>query len=161
MKYDTSELCDIYLDQVDVVEPMFSSFGGRSSFGGKITTIKCFEDNALLRDVVEENGLGRVLLIDGGGSLRRALLDGELARRAAENEWEGMIIYGAVRQVDELEECDIGIQALASIPVGADSNGHGETDVPVNFGGVTFLPEDHVYADSTGIILSPEALDLK
>ncbi|MGL4455530.1 MAG: ribonuclease E activity regulator RraA [Plesiomonas sp.] len=161
MKYDTSELCDIYLDQVDVVEPMFSSFGGRSSFGGKITTIKCFEDNQLISEVLDENGLGRVLLIDGGGSVRRALIDAALARKACDNEWEGIIVYGAIRQVDELEESDIGIQALAPIPVGADHQGHGEADVPVNFGGVTFLPEDHIYADSTGIILSPEPLDIE
>ncbi|MGL5005979.1 MAG: ribonuclease E activity regulator RraA [Plesiomonas sp.] len=160
MKYDTSELCDIYLDQVDVVEPMFSSFGGRSAFSGKITTIKCFEDNQLISEVLEENGLGRVLLVDGGGSVRRALIDAALARKACDNAWEGIIVYGAIRQVDELEESDIGIQALAPIPVGADQQGHGETDVPVNFGGVTFLPEDHVYADSTGILLSPEPLEI-
>ena len=160
MEYNTSELCDIYLDQVDVVEPMFSSYGGRSSFGGQITTIKCFEDNGLIATVLSEPGAGRVLLIDGGGSLRRALIDAELAQRAVDNEWEGIIVYGCVRHVDELDELDIGIQAMASIPVGADEHGIGEVDVAVNFGGVTFLPEDHLYADTTGVILSPEPLDI-
>ncbi|AWK80789.1 ribonuclease E activity regulator RraA [Photobacterium damselae] len=160
MEYNTSELCDIYLDQVDVVEPMFNSYGGRGSFGGQITTVKCFEDNGVLRSVLEQSGVGRVLLVDGGGSLRRALIDIDIAQLAAENEWEGIVVYGCVRHVDELDELDLGIQALASMPVGADNQSVGEVDVPVNFGGVTFLPEDHLYADNTGVILSPEPLDL-
>lgn len=159
MEYNTSALCDIYLDQVDVVEPMFSNFGGCASFAGQITTVKCFEDNGLIREVLEQDGLGRVLLIDGGGSLRRALIDAELATIAEENEWEGIVVYGSVREVDELEDMSIGIQALASIPVGATAQGVGETDIPVNFGGVTFLPEDYLYADNTGIILSQEPLN--
>lgn len=161
MEYNTSELCDMYLDQVDVVEPMFSSFGGRSSFGGQITTVKCFEDNGLLRTVAEQEGVGRIILVDGGGSLRRALVDADIAQLAMENNWEGIIVYGCVRDVDAIDELDIGIQALASIPVGADTQGIGETDVPVNFGGVTFLPDDHVYADTTGVILSPEPIDIE
>ncbi|EEZ89684.1 ribonuclease E activity regulator RraA [Vibrio owensii] len=160
MEYNTSALCDIYLDQVDVVEPMFSNFGGRASFAGQVTTVKCFEDNALIRETLEQDGIGRVLLIDGGGSLRRALIDAEIATLAEENEWEGIVVYGCVREVDELEDMNLGIQALASIPVGAANQGIGEIDVPVNFGGVSFLPEDYIYADSTGIILSPEPLNV-
>ncbi|NUY55305.1 ribonuclease E activity regulator RraA [Salinivibrio sp. MA351] len=160
MEYNTSELCDMYLDQVDVVEPMFSSYGGRSSFGGQITTVKCFEDTGLIREMAEQDGEQRIMLIDGGGSLRRALIDGEIAQLAADNDWAGMIVYGCVRDVDTIDEIDIGIQALASIPVGADEQGTGETDVPVNFGGVTFLPDDHVYADTTGVILSPDPLSI-
>ena len=140
MKYDTSELCDIYQEDVNVVEPLFSNFGGRASFGGQIITVKCFEDNGLLYDLLEQNGRGRVLVVDGGGSVRRALVDAELARLAVQNEWEGLVIYGAVRQVDDLEELDIGIQAMAAIPVGAAGEGIGESDVRVNFGGVTFSP---------------------
>ncbi|STI69745.1 ribonuclease activity regulator protein RraA [Escherichia coli] len=153
MKYDTSELCDIYQEDVNVVEPLFSNFGGRASFGGQIITVKCFEDNGLLYDLLEQNGRGRVLVVDGGGSVRRALVDAELARLAVQNEWEGLVIYGAVRQVDDLEELDIGIQAMAAIPVGAAGEGIGESDVRVNFGGVTFFSGDHLYADNTGIIL--------
>jgi regulator of ribonuclease activity A len=160
MEYNTSALCDIYLEQVDVVEPMFSNFGGSASFAGQITTVKCFEDSGLIREILEQDGLGRVLLIDGGGSLRRALIDAELASLAEENEWEGIVVYGCVREVDELEDMSIGIQALASIPVGANNQGVGEVDVPVNFGGVTFLPEDYLYADNTGVILSQEPLDI-
>lgn len=161
MKYDTSALCDVYHEDVNVVEPLFSNFGGRSSFGGQIITVKCFEDNGLLYDLLEENGRGRVLVIDGGGSIRRALINAELARLALNNEWEGIVVYGAVRQVDELEELDIGIQAIAAIPAGAVTDGVGEGDVRVNFGGVTFFSGDHLYADNTGIILSEDPLDIE
>ena len=101
------------------------------------------------------------MLVDGGGSARRALLDAELAVMAAENGWEGVVLYGSVRDVDTLEDFDIGIHAVNAIPVGADDKGFGETEVPVNFAGVTFLPGDHLYADSTGIIMSPDALDIE
>lgn len=161
MEYNTSALCDIYQDQVDVVEPMFSNFGGLTSFAGQLTTVKCFEDNGIIRSILQEDGTGRVLLIDGGGSLRRALIDAEIAALAEENDWEGLVVYGCVREIDDLEEMEIGIQAIASIPVGASQNNIGEVDVPVNFGGVTFLPEDYLYADNTGVIISQEPLDVE
>ena len=160
MFIDTSELCDLYAEQVDVVEPIFSSFGGVSNFCGKVTTVKCFESNGLIAEVLEENGEGRVLVIDGGGAVRRGLIDAELAQLAVDNGWEGIIVYGAVRQIQQLENLDIGIHALAPIPVSADESSAGESDIPVNFGGVTFFPEDYIYADLTGIILSQEPLDL-
>ncbi|EGT81834.1 ribonuclease E activity regulator RraA [Haemophilus quentini] len=160
MFIDTSELCDLYAEQVDVVEPIFSSFGSVSHFYGKVTTVKCFESNGLIAEVLEENGEDRVLVIDGGGVVRRGLIDAELAQLAVDNGWEGIIVYGAVRQIQQLENLDIGIHALAPIPVSADESSAGESDVPVNFGGVTFFPEDYIYADLTGIILSQEPLDL-
>lgn len=161
MFIDTSELCDLYAEQVDVVEPIFSSFGGVSNFYGKVTTVKCFESNGLIAEVLEENGEGRVLVVDGGGAVRRGLIDAELAQLAVDNGWKGIIVYGAVRQIQQLENLDIGIHALAPIPVSADESTAGESDVPVNFGGVTFFPEDCIYADLTGIILSQEPLDLE
>ena len=160
MFIDTSELCDLYAEQVDVVEPIFSSFGGVSNFYGKVTTVKCFESNGLIAEVLEENGEGRVLVVDGGGAVRRGLIDAELAQLAVDNGWEGIVVYGAVRQIQQLENLDIGIHALAPIPVSADESSDGESDIPVNFGGVTFFPEDYIYADLTGIILSQEPLDL-
>lgn len=161
MFIDTSELCDLYADQVDVVEPIFSSFGGVNTFYGKVTTIKCFENNGLIAEVLEENGKGRVLVVDGGGAVRRGLIDAELAQLATDNGWEGIIVYGAVRQIQQLENINLGIHALAPIPVSADESNIGESDIPVNFGGVTFFPEDYIYADLTGIILSQEPLDLE
>lgn len=160
MFIDTSELCDLYAEQVDVVEPIFSSFGGVSNFYGKVTTVKCFESSGLIAEVLEENGEGRVLVIDGGGAVRRGLIDAELAQLAVDNGWKGIVVYGAVRQIQQLENLDIGIHALAPIPVSADESSAGESDIPVNFGGVTFFPEDYIYADLTGIILSQEPLDL-
>jgi len=161
MDYNTSALCDLFTDSVDVVEPMFVSFGGRASYGGAIKTIKCFEDKGLVLKTLQQSGVGKVLLIDGGGSMRRALLDASTAQLAADNGWEGIVCYGSVRQVDELEDIDLGVHAVASIPVSADDQEIGEIDVAVNFGGVTFLPDDHLYADRTGIILSPEPLDIE
>ncbi|MBP6122919.1 MULTISPECIES: ribonuclease E activity regulator RraA [Providencia] len=158
MKYDTSELCDVYQESVNVVEPLFSNFGGRTSFGGQIITVKCFEDNGILYDLLEEDGQGRILLIDGGGSVRKALIDAELAELAFNSHWEGIVVYGSVRQVDALMELDLGIQALAAIPAGCPDEGIGESDIRVNFGGVTFFSGDYLYADNTGMILSEEPL---
>lgn len=160
MEYNTSELCDLFADSVDVVDPIFASYGGRDSFGGEITTIKCYEDRGLVDRVLAQPGSGKVLLIDGGGSSRRALLDASSAQLAIDNDWEGIVCYGSVREVEALQDFDIGILAITSIPVNAESDSIGDVDVPVNFGGVTFLPEDHLYADSTGVILSPEPLDI-
>lgn len=161
MDYNTSELCDLFADSIDVVDPIFSSYGGRSSYGGEITTIKCYEDKGLIDKVLSQSGQGKVLLIDGGGSLRRALIDANTAMIALEKGWEGIVCYGSVRDVDALEDIDIGIHAVASIPVNADFEQTGEVDIAVNFGGVTFLPEDHLYADTTGIVLSPDPLDIE
>jgi regulator of ribonuclease activity A len=119
MEYNTSELCDIYADLIDVVEPIFCNYGGRSSFGGKVVTVKCFESNGVIEQVVRDHGEGKVLVIDGGGSTRRALIDLNIATIAANNSWEGIVCFGSVRDVDALEEIDMGIQSLVSIPVGA------------------------------------------
>lgn len=161
MLYNTSLLCDIYADTIDVVEPLLTNFGGRNSFAGEVVTIKCFESVGLIYKALEENGSGKILLIDGGGSLRRALVNANIAELAVENGWEGIVVNGCVREVDILEELDIGIQAITAIPVGAEDSDVGEMNTPVNFAGVTFLPEDILYADSTGIIISPEPLEIE
>ena len=161
MQYNTSLLCDIYADTIDVVEPLLTNFGGRGSFAGEVVTIKCFESVGLIYKILAENGAGKVLLVDGGGSLRRALVNANIAELAVENSWEGIVVNGCVREVDILEELDIGIQAITAIPVGAEDNETGEVNAPVNFAGVTFLPEDILYADSTGIIISPEPLEVE
>jgi len=160
MDYNTSLLCDIYAETIDVVEPLLTNFGGRNSFAGEVVTIKCFESVGLIYKTLEENGAGKVLLVDGGGSLRRALINANIAELAVANDWEGLVVNGCVREVDALEELDIGIQAITAIPVGAEDNEVGEVNVAVNFAGVSFLPEDILYADSTGIIISPEPLEL-
>jgi regulator of ribonuclease activity A len=161
MEYNTSELCDLFAEQIDVLDPIFEHYGGTTSFGGQVQTVKCFEDNGLIATVLNQNGAGKVLVVDGGGSPRRGLLDAELIELAVDNNWEGIICYGSVRNVDRLEDLNIGIYALNSIPVAATDLGIGEEDVAVNFAGVTFLPEDHIYIDSTGAVLSPDPLDIE
>ncbi|MFR0674703.1 ribonuclease E activity regulator RraA [Enterobacterales bacterium AW_CKDN230030176-1A_HGKHYDSX7] len=156
--YLTPDLCDAYPDLIQVLEPMFSNFGGRDAFGGPIVTLKCFEDNSKVREQVEQPGEGRVLVVDGGGSLRRALLGDMLAAKAAKNGWAGLLIYGCVRDVDALAQTDVGVQALASHPLATEKRGLGDIDVPVTFAGVTFHPGHYLYADNNGVIVSPSPL---
>lgn len=159
MQYVTPDLCDAYPD-VAVVEPMFTNFGGHDSFGGEIVTVKCFEDNSVVKDLVAQDGTGKVMVVDGGGSLRRAMLGDMLAEKAAQNGWQGIIINGCVRDVDVLIQTALGIQALASHPMKTEKRGIGDMNVPVTFGGVTFRPGEYVYADNNGIIVSPVALQM-
>lgn len=160
MQYLTPDLCDAYPELVQAVEPMFSNFGGRDSFGGQIVTIKCHEDNSLVKDQVALEGKGKVLVVDGGGSLRCALLGDQLAEKAAHNGWEGLLIYGCVRDVDVIAQTDLGVQALASHPRKTDKRGIGDLNVPVTFGGVTFTPGHYLYADNNGVIISPSPLTM-
>ena len=143
---------------MQAVEPMFSNFGGRESFGGQVVTVKCFEDNSRVKELVSTPGEGRVMVVDAGGSMRRACLGDMLAEKASANGWSGIIIYGCIRDVDEIMATDIGVQALGVHPIKTDKKGIGEIDIAVTFGGVTFNSGDYVYADNNGIIVSPEKL---
>lgn len=160
MHYLTPDLCDAYPDLIQIVEPMFSNFGGRDSFGGQIVTLKCFEDNSLVKEQIALDGKGKVLVVDGGGSLRCAMLGDMVAEQASKNGWEGLLIYGCVRDVDMLAQTDLGVQALASHPKKSEKRGIGELNVPVTFGGVTFKPGDYLYADNNGVIISPSPLTM-
>ncbi len=160
MHYLTPDLCDAYPDLIQVVEPMFSNFGGRDSFGGQIVTLKCFEDNSLVKEQIALDGKGKVLVVDGCGSLRCAMLGDMVAEQASKNGWEGLLIYGCVRDVDMLAQTDLGVQALASHPKKSEKRGIGELNVPVTFGGVTFKPGDYLYADNNGVIISPSPLTM-
>ena len=158
MKISTADLCDAYPALVRVVAPMFTSYGGRRSFGGEIVTVKCFEDNSLVREQARQPGAGKVLVVDGGGSRRRALLGDRVAAAAAENGWAGVIIYGSIRDVEAVGQVPLGVMALGSSPVKTEKRGLGDLNVPVTFGGVTFHPGEYVYADADGIIVSAERL---
>src|SRR5690554_5522782 len=138
MQYVTPDLCDAYPD-VAVVEPMFANFGGRDSFGGQIVTVKCFEDNSVVKAQVEQPGKGKVMVVDGGGSLRRATLGDMLAARAADNGWEGIIIYGCVRDVDVLADINLGVQALGSHPMKTEKRNIGDLNVEVTSAGLHFV----------------------
>lgn len=158
MDLSTCDLCDRYPDLVRVADPLFRDFGGRHAFGGRIVTIKCHEDNSLVRDLVAEPGQGCVLVVDGGGSLRRSLLGDQLAARAVESGWEGIVVFGAVRDVEAIAHMNIGVKALAAIPLKTDKRGIGDRDVAVRFAGVDFVPGEYVYADANGIIVAAQAL---
>lgn len=160
MEYVLPDLCDEYPDLVRVVAPMFRNYGGQSSFGGPVTTIKCHEDNSLVADAVEEPGEGRVLVVDGGGSMRCGLLGDNLALKAANNGWAGIIVYGCVRDVDELAKMSLGIQALNAIPLKSVKRGVGLRDEIVTFGGVSFVPGEYAYADNNGVLASSEPLSM-
>ncbi len=158
MAYSTPDLCDDNPELVRVLEPMMVNFGGREAFGGEIVTVKCHEDNSLVKEQAGNDGSGKVMVVDGGGSLRRALLGDMIAANAVKNGWEGLVIFGCVRDVDALAELNLGVQALACNPLKTEKRGIGDLNVPVTFGGVTFNPGEYVYADNNGVIVSAEAL---
>ena len=159
MKISTPDLYDAYPDLVRVVAPLFTGYGGRAAFGGPAATVKCFEDNSLVKAHVADPGHGRVMVVDGGGSLRCALLGDQLAARAMRNGWAGLIINGCIRDVDEIAAMDLGVQALNATPRKSVRRGAGEFEVPVTFGDVTIHPGEYVYADRNGIIVSARPLD--
>ncbi len=154
----TADLCDDHGECVQVGEPIFHAFGGRKAFHGPISTIRCFEDNSKVKEAVESPGTGRVLVVDGGGSRRRALLGDKLGEAAVRNGWAGVIIHGCIRDSAELGRMDLGIRALGTMPLRSDKRGEGERDVPVRFAGVTFRPGEFVYVDEDGVIVAPVAL---
>lgn len=155
----TPDLCDDYPELVRVLDPIFSNFGGRERFSGPLVTVKCFEDNSVVKELVGTAGEGRVLVVDAGGSMRRACLGDMLAEQASVNGWAGLVIYGCIRDVDEIMATDIGVQALGTHPMKTDKKGIGELGISVTFAGVTFSLGDYVYADNNGIIVSSQRLD--
>jgi regulator of ribonuclease activity A len=140
-----------------VIPAQYRSFGGRANFAGAVSTVKCFEDNTRVKEAVESPGLGRVLVVDGGGSLRRALVGGNLAASAAKNGWAGLLVHGAVRDAAELAACEVGIRALALIPMPTLKRNEGQRDVPVQIGGIWIQPGDQLFADADGIVVLPAA----
>ncbi|MFQ3222315.1 MAG: regulator of ribonuclease activity A [Porticoccaceae bacterium] len=155
----TPDLCDDYPELVRVLDPIFSNFGGRERFSGPLVTVKCFEDNSVVKELVGTPGEGRVLVVDAGGSMRRACLGDMLAEQASVNGWAGLVIYGCIRDVDEIMATDIGVQALGTHPMKTDKKGIGELGISVTFAGVTLSLGDYVYADNNGIIVSSQRLD--
>ncbi|MGR8931074.1 MAG: ribonuclease E activity regulator RraA [Gammaproteobacteria bacterium] len=161
MGCSTAELCDRFSDQesFQIAEPLFRQFGGNQRFSGQITTLKVFEDNSLVRTVLEEPGQGRVLVVDGGGSRRCALFGDLLAGVAVKNAWEGILIYGCVRGADLINQMPIGVMALNTHPLKSRKHGQGERDVMITFAGVNFKKDHYLYADNDGIIVVDSKLD--
>jgi regulator of ribonuclease activity A len=158
--FATCNLCDAFIKAgasdpgFRVLPPVFRAYGGRVRFFGSVVTVKCFEDNSWVKAAVDSPGLGRVLVVDGGGSLRRALVGGNLAAAAARNGWAGVLVDGAVRDVAELAACNVGILALASMPLPTVKRNEGQADVAVLIQGVPVNPGDWLYADADGVVVS-------
>lgn len=155
----TADLCDAHPDDVRIAEPLLQSYGGRTFFHGEVQTVRVFEDNVIIRDALSDASDGKVLVVDGGGSLRCALVGGNIAALAADNGWSGIVIYGCVRDIHEIAECDIGVLALASCPKKSTKRGLGDTGFPVHFASADFHPGDFVYADADGLIVASRALE--
>ncbi|MCJ7815762.1 MAG: ribonuclease E activity regulator RraA [Xanthomonadales bacterium] len=160
MSYSVPDICDEFIDEISVLEPLFADFGGKEKFSGEIVTIKCFEDNSLVGDAVKSPGKGRVLVVDGGGSLRHALLGDMLAAAAAENGWQGLLINGCVRDVEILESIDLGVKALNIHPVKTEKRGEGRLNVNVTFAGATIRSGGYLYADANGVVVAARNLEL-
>ena len=157
----TSDVCDAHDDDgaplPQIITERFVSLGGRMEFAGEVSTVKAFEDNSVVKDAIAEPGHGRVLVVDGGGSLRRSMVGGNVAAEAAGNGWAGFVVYGAVRDTHELEATDIGVFALGTVPRKTEKHGVGNRDVAVTFGGVTISAGDRIYCDRDGVVVLPPA----
>ena len=160
MKFTVPDICDDFLPELQVLEPLFTAYGGRQKFYGAIVTIKCFEDNSLVKQTLATDGHGKVLVVDGGGSLRCALLGDMLGDMAVENGWQGVLINGCVRDVEILKTIVLGVQALNCYPLKSEKRNQGQLNIPVHFAGVDFEPGQYLYADENGMIVARTELEL-
>ncbi len=154
----TADLCDAHPDKVKACHTPFRSFGQVTAFHGPIRTLSVLDDNALVRQALERPGQGAVLVVNGGGSLKRALVGDNLATLAIDNGWAGIIVHGAIRDSAVIDNMGIGIRAVGTTPLRADRDAIGEIDIPTSFGGVIFTPGDWLYADADGVIVAPRRL---
>lgn len=159
--------CDLLDDHpeknLQVISPSidgkyFKSYGARKQFSGQVVTVKCFEDNSRVKELLATEGTGKVLVVDGGASMRCALMGDMIAESAVQQQWNGVIIYGCVRDVDAIAELDLGVHALASIPRKSKRQGVGDINLSLSFGDVTMDSGDYIYADNNGIVISKEKL---
>ncbi|MEL7447820.1 MAG: ribonuclease E activity regulator RraA [Pseudomonadota bacterium] len=158
MTVKTADLYDDFADELAIAEPLFRDYGGRVGFHGEIATVKVFEDNVLVKKTLGEPGNGRVLVVDGGGSTRCALMGDLLAGKAIDSGWSGLVVYGAIRDSAEVGEMAVGVKALATCPAKSEKRGEGQVGVPLRFAGVQFTPGHWLYADHDGIVVAPRAL---
>lgn len=159
MSFATCDICDAHEDKVAghglaVLPPVFAAFGARLKFAGPATTLKVFEDNALVRATLETPGQGRVLVIDGGGSRRCALVGGNLGQLAQQNAWAGILVDGCIRDSEEINACQIGVRALATHPRKSSKQGVGERELRVSIAGIAVAPGNWIYADADGVLVA-------
>ena len=157
-EFSTADLCDAHEGAVQVLLAPWRDYGGRCAFCGEVSTVRCFEDNSRVREAVHEPGRGRVLLVDGGGSMQRALLGDLLAAKAVENGWNGVLVLGAIRDSSAMAAMDLGVKALGTVPRKTERKGAGERDVVLSIGTVMVRPGQWVYADGDGVIVAESRL---
>lgn len=163
ISFSTCDFCDAHKDNhsgaLRVLAPVFQDFGGVSVFAGPVVTVRCHEDNSMVKQILEkEAGQGRVLLVDGAASVHRALMGGSIAAAAARNGWAGVVVSGAVRDIAELRAAPMGVRALALVPMPTSRAGQGQRDVVINVGGCTVRPGEWLYADADGMVVSDRPL---
>jgi regulator of ribonuclease activity A len=158
MTFATADLYDEHEENLQIATPMFNDYGGKKIFSGPASTVKVFEDNSLVRTALEESGEGKVLVVDGGASLRCALVGDMLAELGKDNNWEGIIVYGCIRDSAVIANIDIGVKALNTNPRKSVKKGVGERDITVSFADVTINPGDYIYADEDGVVISADKL---
>jgi regulator of ribonuclease activity A len=159
MKVATTDLCDNFPQKLKVAAPIgFKDFGGMKFFYGRIVTVKCYENNPLVREMLEQEGTGKILVVDGGGSGRCALMGDNMAELAIKNNWTGIIIYGSIRDSAAIADLKIGLKALNVNPLKSGKKKEGEVNVKLNFAEVEFIPGHFIYCDEDGIVVSAEKL---
>ena len=152
MEIKTTDICDGHPSLVEIADPIFRDYGGVKSFYGKIATVRVFEDNVLVRETLETAGAGRVLVVDGGGSLGCALMGDRIAQLAWDNGWAGVVINGCIRDSQEVGRIPVGVKALNTCPKKSGKNRTGDTNIAVSFAGVIFSPGRYLYADGDGMV---------
>ncbi|ELP5730530.1 putative 4-hydroxy-4-methyl-2-oxoglutarate aldolase [Vibrio vulnificus] len=160
MKDITPDICDKYESKVTLLNLPLQNYGQKTAFCGEIVTVRCYHDNSKVRDVLSENGKGKVLVVDGHGSCQKALLGDQLAILAIENDWEGVIVFGAIRDVAQMAQMELGIQALGTSPFKTEKRGSGEVNVTLTMHNQMVQPRDYIYADWNGVLISKEALPI-
>ena len=158
MNKATSDVSDKLHPNVQYLEPVYKSYGAKTSFSGRIVTVKCYEDNSLVETVLRTNGKDSILVIDASGSMNCAMLGDKRVTDAINNEWEGILVYGLIRDSATINKMEIGVRALGVCPLKSVKNGTGDSNLTVNFSGVTFTPGQYLYADEDGVIVVKEKL---
>ncbi|SGY84719.1 putative 4-hydroxy-4-methyl-2-oxoglutarate aldolase [Moritella viscosa] len=152
------DLCDRHFNQLSVMDPIFQSYGKATIFSGQAVTVKCFEDNSLVKELAGTPGEGRILVVDGGCSTRRALLGDMIAENAVKNGWAGFVIYGAIRDVATINTLELGVKAITACPVKTEKRGLGDAGINLHFAGVNIAEGDYIYADLNGVVVAKEPL---
>ena len=160
MNKTTCDISDQLHPDVQYLEPVYKSYGGKTSFSGRIVTVKCYEDNSLVEEALKSNGKNSILVVDAGGSMNCAMLGDKRAADAIKNEWEGILVHGLIRDSATIKGMEIGILALGVCPLKSIKNGVGDSNLIVNFSGITFTPGEYLYADEDGVIVIKEKASL-